>query len=155
MARPRFELTENHLRQIKALAGYGLTMPQVAAVIDVPERTLRRRKKDSEIVLAAFEKGKAVAASRIGSSLFERATTGDVTAIIWYEKSRLGYTDKIENRHSGEVKHKHVDERNQRYNDLLGKLDAYRVGFDDGHREGTPTEPVHPGSPNRSAAKVP
>lgn len=130
-------------------------MPQVAAVIDVPERTLRRRKKDSEIVLAAFEKGKAVAASKIGRSLFERAIGGDATAIIWYEKSRLGYTDKVESKHTGEVIHRHVDERNKRYDDLLGKLDAYRVGFDDGHREGASEEPVHPGRADDSTTKIP
>lgn len=88
--RPPFEITEKVVAQIEQLAGYGLTIRQIAAVIDCDERTLYRRKADEEAVLSAFEKGKAKAQGIIGKSLFERAKAGSETAIIWWEKTRAG-----------------------------------------------------------------
>ena len=77
---PAFIINEKMLGQIETLAGYGLTVPQIAAVIGCDERTFRRKKKDEEAVLSAFEKGKAKAQGMIGKSLFEKAKAGSETA---------------------------------------------------------------------------
>lgn len=92
--RPPFEITETVLKQIEQLAGYGLTLPQIAAVIGCCERTLRGKKSQEKTVFAALERGKAKAEGMIGKSLFERAKNGDVPAIKWWEMTRAGRTEK-------------------------------------------------------------
>lgn len=54
------------------LSGLGLTLPAIARVIGVAERTLRR-KKDEGRVLAVLEKGRAVAETKVGEALYKRA----------------------------------------------------------------------------------
>lgn len=93
MARPRFEITPKMIAQIEQLAGYGLTVPQIAAVIGCDERTFRLKKATEETVFAAFQKGKAKAQGLIGKSLFEKALKGDTSAIIWWEKTRAGRSE--------------------------------------------------------------
>ena len=70
----------------------GLPRPP-SRVIGISPATLRRRKSDDRVV-HALEKGKAAAAAKVGKALFERATGGDITSIIWWEKTRAGRTDR-------------------------------------------------------------
>lgn len=88
MARPEIIITDKQILQISQLAGYGLTLPQIASVIGISERELFRRKNDEKAVKAALDYGKAMAEARIGKSLFERALDGDVAAIRWWEMTR-------------------------------------------------------------------
>jgi hypothetical protein len=90
MARPRKEITQHNLRQIEQLAAYGLTEAAIATVIGVDPKTLYRRKKDHAAVLSALEKGQAVAKASVGKALFQKASAGDLGAIIWWEKTRGG-----------------------------------------------------------------
>ena len=99
--RPRFELTEKVIAQIEQLAGYGLTLSQIAAVIGVSESTLRNKKKDEAAVFAALERGRAKAQGVVGSALFNRAKAGDVAAIRWWEMTRAGRSEKQAIEHSG------------------------------------------------------
>jgi len=103
MARPRFELTDDHIRQIEQLAGVGLTLPKIAAIIGISEGTLRGRKRQEKRVFDALERGKAKAEGVIGRSLFERAREGDVAAIRWWEMTRAGRTEESRQQvdHSG------------------------------------------------------
>lgn len=95
MARPKIEITEDNLRQIEVLAGYGMTEAAIANVLGISERTFRTNKNTEEVVLAALEKGKAKAASIIGQALFEKAKKGDLGAIVWWEKTRAGRTERV------------------------------------------------------------
>jgi hypothetical protein len=76
------------LRQIEQLAGYGLTLPKIAAVLNISERLLNKKKLNEERVRAALDRGRAVAEGIVGKSLFERAKDGDVAAIRWWEMTR-------------------------------------------------------------------
>ena len=91
---PRKPLTPEQIGQIEALAGYGLTQPQIAAVLDFSGRTLARHKTEEPQVVAALERGRAVAQGNVGKALYTRATGGDVAAIRWYEMTRAGRTEK-------------------------------------------------------------
>jgi len=92
MGRPFIDLTEEDLRKMSALAGLGLTLPKIAAVMGFSESVLAKRKQTSDAVKTALERGKAEAEMRIGKSLFERAIDGDVAAIRWWEMTRAGRT---------------------------------------------------------------
>lgn len=88
-------LTENDLRQVEELAGYGLTLGQIAAVLGFSERTLHNKKTDE--LIAAIQRGKAKAAAIVGKSLFGRARDGDVPAIRWWEMTREGRSERSQN----------------------------------------------------------
>lgn len=88
------EIDEQMIRQIEELAGYGLSMPQIAAVVGFSERTLHRRKNEYEAVEAALARGRARAAAIVGKALFQRAKDGDVPAIRWWEMTREGRSEK-------------------------------------------------------------
>lgn len=96
MARPTIEITDDQLRQIEVLAGYGLTQKAIARVLGLSERSWRNKKQE-ERVAAALEKGLAVAESVIGQALYIKAKSGDLGAIVWWEKTRAGRTEKIVN----------------------------------------------------------
>ena len=87
MGRPAFEITDDVLRQVEILAGYGLTIPQIAAVLGIAEQTLGAKRLKTA-VKGALEAGRAKAEARVGKSLFERAVEGDVAAIRWWEMTR-------------------------------------------------------------------
>jgi len=88
------EVDENMLRQVEELAGYGLTLDQIAAVLGFSERTMHRRKDEDENLVAAIKRGKAKAAAIVGKSLFGRAKEGDVPAIRWWEMTREGRSER-------------------------------------------------------------
>ena len=93
MARPiTIEITDDMIGKIELMAGWGLSLTQIAAVMGISEREFMRRKASEERVMAALEAGKAKAQGRVGKSLFERAVDGDVAAIRWYEMTRAGRT---------------------------------------------------------------
>lgn len=100
MARPKFEITAKALQQIETLAGYGLTLAQIAAVIGTSEATLKRNKLEEASVLSALEAGRAKAQGIVGKSLFERARAGDVGAIRWWEMTRANRSERQSHDHS-------------------------------------------------------
>jgi hypothetical protein len=100
MGRPKIEITDEQLRQAELLAGYGLTQDQIADVLGIAHRTFAR-KQDEPRVLAALQKGRAEAQHKIGKSIFEKALKGDMTAAIWWEKTRAGRHEKVVQEHQG------------------------------------------------------
>ena len=88
MPKPKIEISEAQLKQIETMAGIGSTMEQIGLVLGMSGRTLRRNKATNEAVLSAFERGKAVAATKVGGKLFEMAMSGDFKAIQWWESTR-------------------------------------------------------------------
>lgn len=87
-------ITDETLRQAEELAGYGLTIAQIGAVLGFSERTLHQRKSENEAFAAALDRGRAKAAAIVGKALFTRAKDGDVQAIRWWEMTREGRSEK-------------------------------------------------------------
>lgn len=92
MARPRIEIDTDRVAE---LAGQGLSQAEICLVLGISEDTLSRRKADSAAIADAIKRGQASAASQVANKLFQMATAGDLGAIIWYEKTRCGRTDKV------------------------------------------------------------
>jgi len=107
--RPPKVISEDMLRQIEALAGYGLNLEKICHVIDISYDTLKRRVADTDRVLQSIKRGRALAEGTVGKTLFEKAKEGDTGSIIWWEKTRadkreynkLDISQKTE--HSGTV----------------------------------------------------
>jgi hypothetical protein len=88
-------MTEKHQptaksrKQIEEMAGYGLPHEQIGAIIGIDDKTLRKYYR------ADLDRGKATANAAVAKSLFQKATEDkDTTAMIWWTKSQMGWSDK-------------------------------------------------------------
>lgn len=93
--RKRKTVQEAQLDRIRRMAGYGLNQDQIARELDMSPSTFKARRKDQPDVQDLLDEGKATAAHEVGKTLFNKAKRGDTTAIIWFEKTRLGYSDRM------------------------------------------------------------
>jgi len=74
----------------------GTIQPDIARVLDIDEKTLRKYYRD-ELDLA-----KAKANATIGGALFNKAKGGDVTAMIFWLKTQAGFREKTDLNHMSE-----------------------------------------------------
>ena len=88
-------MTEKHKpttktrKQTEEMAGYGLPHEQIGAIIGIDDKTLRKHYRTE------LDRGKAIASVAVAKRLFQKATEdGDTTAMIWWTKSQMGWTDK-------------------------------------------------------------
>lgn len=77
-------ITPDMTRQAELLAGYGLSDEQIARVLRMSSATVKRRLR------AQLDTGRADAAAAVAGSLYREALKGNLGAICWYEKTRLG-----------------------------------------------------------------
>jgi hypothetical protein len=95
MARPRKDLTDDQIAQVRKLAAV-LTMDQIAEFLDMSTDTLRRRFHEDERVLQAYKKGKNQALAGVAGNLIKQANEGNTTAAIFYLKTQGGWREKSE-----------------------------------------------------------
>ena len=87
MARKATEFTDRDIGQIETLAGYGLSLAQIASVMGISLKEFETRRNE-EKVNRALEAGKSKAQGVVGKALYLRAKDGDVNAIRWWEMTR-------------------------------------------------------------------
>ena len=80
--------------QVERLAGIGLSNSEIADAMGFAEATLYRKKKDNESFESALKKGRAKAGADVANVVYEMAMAKNLSAAIWYEKTRRGLTDK-------------------------------------------------------------
>jgi hypothetical protein len=93
--------SEQH-QMVEAMAGFGIPHDDIAKIISHPRSkhpidptTLRkyfRRELDT---------GHVKANAKVAKSLYEQATSGNVTAAIWWTKCRMGWKETVRNEHTG------------------------------------------------------
>lgn len=89
--RPQHVPTEDSRAKVQKMSGYGVPQQMIAGVFDICENTLKKH-YSRELAL-----GKGMACANIGQRIYQRAfEDGDVTALIWYSKTQMGWTDKTE-----------------------------------------------------------
>lgn len=82
------------IKEVERLAGLGLSQAEIAVSLGVSAKTLSRRKKGSAAFITALQTGRAKAAAAVSNKLFNLCMEGKLSAIIWYEKTRRGLSDK-------------------------------------------------------------
>jgi hypothetical protein len=92
--RPEFEPTESQRETVANMVACGITQEQIALFLDIDGNTLRKHFR-REIDTAA-----TVANAKVGKSLFVKATSGDVGAMVWWTKTRMGWKEKQEIAHT-------------------------------------------------------
>lgn len=85
-----------NLRKVERLGGLGLSERQICDALGISDETLRRRKIDSVDFVAALKRGKARACGNVANWLYEQCRQGNTTAQIWWEKTRSGFSDKVQ-----------------------------------------------------------
>lgn len=91
-AKGKITFTKEGLRQIRKLAPY-LTQEQVADFFGMSERTFRRIRERDEAVERAYKEGKADVLHQVAENLVKRALEGNITASIFYLKTRGGWSE--------------------------------------------------------------
>jgi hypothetical protein len=84
------------LAEVERLAGLGLTDGEISTSLGIHVATMTRRKRDSEEFREAMRRGKARARAQVASKLMQAIDEGNIAAIIWWEKTRVGLSDRIE-----------------------------------------------------------
>jgi hypothetical protein len=95
MAPPRFKPTEDQRELVKRAAACGLTNEQVANVLGVSEATVKKYFA-LELHTSSDKANMAVA-----GALFKSAMGGNVTAQIFWCKTRLGWRETTTLEHTG------------------------------------------------------
>lgn len=85
---------EIDLAQAEELAAHGLTLEQIAVALGISTRTLYNRRRDFADFADAIKKGKARGVADVASKLYDLAMAGNVTAIIFYLKTRAGWSER-------------------------------------------------------------
>jgi len=84
-----FEPTAEQRRLARGMSGLGLPQEQIALLLEIDPKTLRKYFRDD------LDRGMAEANVKIAQSLFNMATTGgSVAAAIFWMKARAGWREK-------------------------------------------------------------
>lgn len=90
--RPAFVPTDDERRQVEGMSGFGVPLEQIGALV--------RGGISTEALTAHFRPelitGKAKANTKVGQTLFQKAIDGDVTAMIWWSKSQMRWSDAVQ-----------------------------------------------------------
>jgi hypothetical protein len=86
-----FEPTEEQRRMVKGMAGFGVPQTDIATLLEVDAKTLRKHFRRE------LDRGSIEATAKVGQSLFRMATEGgSVAAAIFWMKARAGWREKHE-----------------------------------------------------------
>jgi metal-dependent HD superfamily phosphatase/phosphodiesterase len=91
--RKPYTITDQIVAAIELHAGQGMTLHQIAIMIDIGDSTLDRWMAEPR-VKRAYERGRLQAHGKVAQTLFEMAIAGDTVAAIFYLKAQAGWSDK-------------------------------------------------------------
>ena len=127
-----FEPSADQRRMVQVLSGIGVPQDQIALLIGVDAKTLRKSCRDD------LDRGVAEANVKVGQTLFSMATRGDNTAAtIFWMKARAGWREKQEVVEPGtgwfirgEVEAASEEEWVREAQSMLGRLSGGNAGDD-------------------------
>jgi hypothetical protein len=91
---------EKSRAQVRTMAGIGLPQAMIARIIGISEPTLVDRYRED------IDRGVAEATMQVAGKLFQKAVGGDLSAMMFWLRSRAGWTtDRVEV--AGSVEHQH------------------------------------------------
>ena len=92
--RKPFEITDEVINRVEALAANGLTLEQIASVLGINVSTLYEKKKEKQELDEAIKRGRDKGIATISNALFQKAKNGDNTAMLFYLKCRAGWREQ-------------------------------------------------------------
>ena len=88
MARPAKKYSEDIARQVEEMRTRGLSIADIGQLVGLSEKTLTR------LYRRELDKGIAIANYQVGNKIFEMATAGNVACLIFWAKTRMGWSEK-------------------------------------------------------------
>jgi hypothetical protein len=94
----RFKPTEEERKQVESMAGFGVPLDQISAIIrdGIDANTLSKHFK-KEII-----QGKARANSQVAETLFQKAIRGDTASCIFWAKTQMRWKEVIHTENKNE-----------------------------------------------------
>lgn len=83
-----YQITPEIIAKCERLAAQGLTMEQIGSVLGVSDTTLYVKQNENPELLEALKRGRSKGIATITNKLFEKASDGDTTSMIFYLKNR-------------------------------------------------------------------
>lgn len=106
MSRRAHQPDQAQKRQVEAMAAYGIPEEDIARVVGIDPKTLRKHYRE-ELDLGAVK-----ANAQVAGFLFNSARNGNVTAQIFWLKTRARWKEQPnEHMHVGAFEHREVDVR--------------------------------------------
>ncbi|MFA5187083.1 MAG: hypothetical protein WC551_11425 [Patescibacteria group bacterium] len=87
--------TAEEIQRIEALASSGMTNQEICLALGIGRGSFYPRKSEIPEIDAAIKSGKAKANGMVHSALMKKVQAGDLGAIVWYEKTRRGMSDRV------------------------------------------------------------
>jgi hypothetical protein len=87
--------TDEQRRLVESTSGLGLPHEQIAMLVDIDDKTLRKHYRRE------LDMGKAKANSQIAKTLYQKATAGDTTSLIWWTKAQMRWAETVKQEVSG------------------------------------------------------
>lgn len=102
MARKKLPLSPDEVKKIETMAGLGLTVAQMAALLNISKKTFERRMHDTEGANDALEKGRAAASLNVTQAAYKMAIGGKYPAMtMFWLKCRERWREVNVHEHSG------------------------------------------------------
>jgi hypothetical protein len=100
MGRKKIEID---IKEVERLAGLGLTQEEIALSLGIHVNTLTNRKAENVQFVEAIKRGQTRANTEVANVLYQEAISGNMTAVIWWDKTRAGRSDRVINEQTGEL----------------------------------------------------
>lgn len=122
MGRPT-KYKEEYDEQTFHLCLLGATDKDLASAFDVEEQTINNWKKDFPSFFESIKRGKVEADARVANALYEKATGGDTTAMIFWLKNRRqsDWRDKQDLNIEAKIESETDEQLTARLTQLIGK----------------------------------
>ena len=89
--------TPKELEKLKSLAASGIRISDIAGIYQMSRTTLYELMKHNPDIRTYIDMGKSQALYNVAQTLYSKAISGDLTAAIFYLKTRGGWKDESEN----------------------------------------------------------
>ena len=93
---PPHEPTDDQRKKVQRASGLGLPHEQISALVGISPPTLRKH-YSLELGL-----GKAESSAAIADTLFNKAQAGDTTAMIWWTKAQMRWSETVKQELTGQ-----------------------------------------------------
>jgi len=91
---PTFIPDEDKIKEVEMLAGLGLTKYLIQNYFGVSADVWLKAEKREPALRVAFNQGQAKTIARVSRKLYDRIMAGDIKAIMFYLKTRAGWSEK-------------------------------------------------------------
>ena len=88
-------VTDESRRMVESTSGLGLPHEQIAILVGIDDKTLRKYYRTE------LDTGKAKANGQIAKTLFSKAVGGDTTSLIWWTKTQMRWSETIKQEVTG------------------------------------------------------